>query len=253
VTPSAVVLAAGNGARLVGSLDAPKPLVPVGGRPLLDHVVVALVRAGVERVCVVTGHRGEEVRAHAYRVTPRRGIVYVHNPRHEEPNGLSLLAAEPEIGGPFLLLMSDHLFAAEAVPTLLARECPTEGGLLAIDRRPGEVFDPADATRVATRGDTILAVGKRLAVHDAVDSGLFLLSPAAFSAMRESVAAGDASLSGGVSVLARRGAMKAVDVRWRWIDVDTRAALVEAERLVALGLVGCALREGATCSPATRP
>ena len=59
--------------------------------------------------------------------------------------------------------------------------------------------------------------------------------------MRESVAAGDASLSGGIRVLAKRGTMKAVTVDTPWIDVDTPEALREAERLIRLGEVGCAL------------
>ena len=42
----AMVLAAGRGTRLAPLTDTlPKPLAPVGGRPLLDHVL-AFLRAG---------------------------------------------------------------------------------------------------------------------------------------------------------------------------------------------------------------
>jgi 1L-myo-inositol 1-phosphate cytidylyltransferase len=238
VTPPAVVLAAGNGLRL-GAAIVPKPLVPLAGLPLLDHVVATLVDAGVERVHVVTGHRAEALRAHIFFRRPLQGVVFAHNPRYDEPNGLSLLAAEHGVSEPFLLLMSDHVFAPETLTPLLARPCPSHGGLLVVDRRPERVFDPQDATRVATRGDTIVAIGKGLAEYDAIDTGLFLLSPAVFGAMRESLVAGDASLSGGIRVLAKRGAMKAVDVTGSWIDVDTPEALQEAERLVQVGEIGC--------------
>lgn len=234
----AVVLAAGNGTRLC-SCGAPKPLVEIAGRPLIDHVVAALAAAGVRRVHVVTGHRAGELRAHAF-VGVREGLVrFVHNPRHDEPNGLSLLAAEGHVRPPFLLLMSDHLFEPELLARLLAAPRHGEGGLLAIDRRIDRVFDPDDATRVATRGSRLCAIGKGLEPYDAVDTGVFALGRATFMAMRTSLARGDASLSGGIRVLAERGQMGVVDVgAAAWIDVDTPAALDEARRLAAQGRIG---------------
>jgi bifunctional UDP-N-acetylglucosamine pyrophosphorylase/glucosamine-1-phosphate N-acetyltransferase len=43
--------------------ELPKVLVPVCGRPMIDYVVDALERAGVERIVVVVGYRAEDVRA----------------------------------------------------------------------------------------------------------------------------------------------------------------------------------------------
>jgi len=237
----ALVLAAGNGARLLGVGPEPKPLVPVAGLPLLDHVVGALTLAGVERVHIVTGHRREALVAHRFAVRPRGGIGFVHNPNHEGPNGLSLLAAEGRLTAPFLLLMADHLFAPVTLARLIAAPCPPDDGILAVDRDLEGVFDPQDATRVRTRGDRVIAIGKGLAPFDAVDTGMFLLPLAVFDAMRQSVAEGDASLSGGIRILADRGAMGALEIGGAdWIDVDTPAALAEAGRLARAGAVGCA-------------
>ncbi|MCZ2110806.1 MAG: nucleotidyltransferase family protein [Dehalococcoidia bacterium] len=60
----AIVLAAGKGTRL-GSLtaEAPKPLLEVGGRPILVRIIDGLMRAGIERFLVVTGHLGELIEA----------------------------------------------------------------------------------------------------------------------------------------------------------------------------------------------
>jgi NDP-sugar pyrophosphorylase family protein len=56
----AVVLAGGKGTRLRPYTTVlPKPLMPVGDRPILDIVVRQLKRAGFERVTMATGYLAE--------------------------------------------------------------------------------------------------------------------------------------------------------------------------------------------------
>ena len=60
-----VVQAGGKGMRLrPATEDVPKPMLPVAGVPMVERLVRALVRAGADRLTVVTGHRGEVVRRH---------------------------------------------------------------------------------------------------------------------------------------------------------------------------------------------
>lgn len=66
MTPTAcMILAAGFGTRM-GALtrDRPKPLIPVAGRPLIDHALGQARRGGATRI-VVNGHyRADQMRAH---------------------------------------------------------------------------------------------------------------------------------------------------------------------------------------------
>jgi len=55
-----VVLAAGQGKRM--NSDAPKVLQPVGGAPMLEHVLATALALGPEAVHVVVGHGGAQVR-----------------------------------------------------------------------------------------------------------------------------------------------------------------------------------------------
>ncbi len=57
----AVVLAAGKGTRMDSEL--PKVLVPVKGRPMIEYVLAALRRGGVDQMVIVVGYRAELVRA----------------------------------------------------------------------------------------------------------------------------------------------------------------------------------------------
>lgn len=56
-----IILAAGSGSRMRS--DLPKVLHPLGGIPLLEHVVTTAFALNPERVQIVYGHGGEQVRA----------------------------------------------------------------------------------------------------------------------------------------------------------------------------------------------
>ena len=62
--PTVVILCGGRGTRLQerGS-SLPKPLVEIGGRPILWHVINIHLAQGFRRLLLLTGYRGEEVEA----------------------------------------------------------------------------------------------------------------------------------------------------------------------------------------------
>jgi len=58
----AMILAAGLGTRMRPLTDhTPKPLLPVGGRPLLSWHIERLVAAGIRELVVNTAHLGEQI------------------------------------------------------------------------------------------------------------------------------------------------------------------------------------------------
>jgi N-acetyl-alpha-D-muramate 1-phosphate uridylyltransferase len=61
----AMILAAGRGERLRPLTDhTPKPLIEAGGKPLIVHLIEALVREGIDEIIVNTAHLGEKIQAH---------------------------------------------------------------------------------------------------------------------------------------------------------------------------------------------
>ena len=60
-----IIMAGGQGTRLKPlTLHRPKPMVEVLGRPVIDYVKDAMVSAGIERLVVTTGYRGEQLQQH---------------------------------------------------------------------------------------------------------------------------------------------------------------------------------------------
>ena len=70
----AVVLAAGMGTRMRSTLA--KVLHPVLGRPMVCYPVEAALKAGVDRVAVVIGHQGEDVRDVLSGTFPEADLVF---------------------------------------------------------------------------------------------------------------------------------------------------------------------------------
>jgi N-acetyl-alpha-D-muramate 1-phosphate uridylyltransferase len=65
IIENAMVLAAGLGSRLRPLTDlTPKPLVPVGGRPMLDYVLDLLVECGVKRLAINVHHHADQMEAY---------------------------------------------------------------------------------------------------------------------------------------------------------------------------------------------
>ena len=62
--PTVVILCGGRGTRLQERASSlPKPLVEIGGRPILWHVINIYLAQGFRRFLLLTGYRGEEVEA----------------------------------------------------------------------------------------------------------------------------------------------------------------------------------------------
>jgi 1L-myo-inositol 1-phosphate cytidylyltransferase len=220
----AIILAAGQGTRLRG-VSPSKPLTLVAGRPLILRILDNLAAAGITRPLVVTGYRGDAVAA----VVEAWGSEALHNADWAQPNGVSVLAAAPRVEPQALLVMADHL-ASPGLYASVAAAAPADTGLvLGIDRRLGHPWvDEADVTRVATRGDRIIAIGKAICTYDAHDCGVFRITPELPAALAP---LGSPGLSDGVRALAARGRAHVVDISAHdWIDIDDPRALALAEQ-----------------------
>ena len=91
-----------------------------------------------------------------------------------------------------------------------------------MDRKLDAIFDMDYATKVRCIADYVIDIGKQLARFDAVDTGMFLCTPAVFSALEQASVNGNCSLSDGMRILAENRKLRAFDIGDAiWQDVDT--------------------------------
>ena len=120
VPHTAMVMAAGLGKRMRPlTATKPKPLIEVGGKPLLDHVLDRLRAAGVTKVIVNVHYLADAVEAHL--ATRDHGLHVVISDERGllMETGGGLVQAEPLIDSdPFLSVNSDNLWIDGPADTL---------------------------------------------------------------------------------------------------------------------------------------
>jgi MurNAc alpha-1-phosphate uridylyltransferase len=151
---TAMVLAAGFGTRMRPlTLTTAKPLLPIGGRTLIDHALDRLGAAGVATVVVNAHWRAELIEAHLARREPPPQIILRKEAELLNTGG-SVRAALDTLGAaPFFVVNGDSFWLDGPGQALL---------------RLVEAFDPAAV-------DGVLLVHRTFQVHADVGFGDFVV------------------------------------------------------------------------------
>lgn len=230
---TAMVLAAGMGERMRPlTLRMPKPLVPLAGKPLIDHVLDRLAAAGVETAIVNVHYLPEQLEGHLAARRGRPPEILVSDERGILlDTGGGVKKALPQLSnGPFFIHNADSVWSEGATPALtrmLRLWNPAEMDCLLL------LAAAATSVGYAARGDFSMAPDGRL-----VRRGEGEVVPFAFAGVSvcdarlfEDAPEGRFSLNLLWDRALARGRLYGMRMDGRWMHVGTPEALAEAEGL----------------------
>ncbi len=177
----AVVLAAGRGSRLASLTTAvPKPMLPVGGRPVIAHLLDLLSRMGVPEVFINLHHHPDVLRSYCGDGS-RWGVRITYAVEAElQGTAGALRNFVPWLGdAPFLLAYGDNYFECDPVPLRSFHE--ERQALATIALFPKEDVTGSGVVQLDAEGRVVRFVEKpspAQALGHLVNGGLYVLSPA---------------------------------------------------------------------------
>jgi NDP-sugar pyrophosphorylase family protein len=175
-----VAILAGGRATRLGPLaaDLPKALIPVAGRPFVDHQLALLRERGARRVVFCVGHLGEQIAAHVAD-GGRFGldVSYAFDGDRLLGTGGALRRALPLLGPLCLVLYGDAYLDVDYAAVLRHFEERSEPALMTVFRNDGRW----DRSNVVFRDGRVIRYDKRQPDSEMmyIDYGASLLRAAA--------------------------------------------------------------------------
>ena len=111
---NAIIIAAGSGKRISDEVkNIPKSMVKINGKPIIEHQLSVLNKAGVTEVYVITGPHSEKFNI--------KNVKYVKDEKYEKHDILgSLMEAKKFLEKDTLVLYSDIIFELKIVEKILS-------------------------------------------------------------------------------------------------------------------------------------
>jgi len=225
--PNKVVLMAGGLGLRLRPLTAhrPKPLLEVGGRPILETTINRLVAQGYTDICLSLGYKAEMIQAH-FGDGEEFGAK-IHYLLEEEPLGTAgaLSLIQEAVDEPFLVMNSDILTTLK-VDNLIAFH-KEKGGVATMGVRSHDTVVPFGV--VEATDDRLVCMREKPVIRHLVNTGIYVLEPTVL----EKVASGRymdmPDLLAKVNA-EKEGSVSVYPVFEYWIDVGRSGDFQRAER-----------------------
>jgi NDP-sugar pyrophosphorylase family protein len=177
----AAVLAGGLGTRLRPyTTILPKPLVPVGDRPILELIFAWLAESEVERVDVCIGHLGELIQTYFSQAKAIPSRLDVHWQWELEPLGTAgALRSIPDVQESLLVVNGDIL--TDLDPRELVEFHRSEGAALTIAAREAEI--ETDLGVLVQEGSTVVGYHEKPTVKYTASVGVYVYEPSVLASL----------------------------------------------------------------------
>ena len=175
----AVVMAGGRGSRMLPLTEnLPKPMLPVGSRPLMEIIIQQLKDAGIKRVHVTTHHKSEKISEHFG--DGRDFGVELNYVTEDRPLGTAGALGLMEVPRETVLVINGDILTQMDFRAMLAFHREQQGDLT-IAVRQYDIRIPFGV--VECQGAAVTRITEKPLLNWFVNAGIYLLEPVVYSYM----------------------------------------------------------------------
>jgi histidinol-phosphate phosphatase family protein len=103
-----VILAGGKGTRLSPFVqNVPKPLVKIGGKPIIEHQILLFKRCGIKEIWILLGYQGNKIKKYFGDGSKWKVNIYYHQEKEPAGTAGALKILENKIKKDFLVFSGD--------------------------------------------------------------------------------------------------------------------------------------------------
>lgn len=211
------------------TLDKPKPLIEVNGKPFLMYLLERLHDAGFEDkdIAIVTGYKGEKIEE--FLDEHNLAITVIVQPALLGTGDAVYHARQFVDEEDFIVVGGDNLFSAEDLSRIQQEDefCYVAGW---------KVEDPSRYGVLVCKGDTLLEIVEKPKefISDLINAGLYKFTLDIFEALEEIEPSerGELELTDAITLLAESRKVKVMMLQDYWLDLGKKEDVPKVEEFL---------------------
>ncbi len=229
----AFILAAGEGTRM-RPLTAyrPKPLLPVAGRPYLEHVLLRLKSSKISKATILIGWRGRRLKEHFGRGKTLGLSLDYEEQETLEGTAAAIALAKGHVDSRFLCLNGDVIFEEKDLREMVEKHGKSGSTVMAVAKteRP-ELFGS-----VVVKGERLESIEEKASKPSGawVNAGIYIFNEDIFDLIDETPKSprGEYEITDTLKLLLKKEDVVAHQLRGPWLDVGYPWDLLRANEVL---------------------
>jgi len=218
----ALILAAGLGTRMRPlTSNMPKPLIPVAGKPFLEHTITNLKNKGITDIYILLGWLQQKVQNH-FEDGKKLGVEITYLRQEKQLGTAHAVSMGEQVlkDADFLCINGDVLVTPEILDTVLGQYEKTKGAVMSLY----QVSDPSNFGIVCTNKQGVVTEIIEKPKHPSsplINAGVYVFTPSIFEAISRTQLSsrGEYEITDSLRLLMKQEDIHAARIWEEWLEL----------------------------------
>jgi bifunctional UDP-N-acetylglucosamine pyrophosphorylase/glucosamine-1-phosphate N-acetyltransferase len=233
----ALILAAGEGTRMRPlTANIPKPLLPVAGKPFLQHIIESLEDLKIKDIYLLIGWKNQRIKEH-FGDGKKFGVNISYLYQKERMGTAHAVGiAKTQIESPFLCLNGDIVITKTYLKGILDIYSKHQGNIMSL----ASVDNPERFGVVTLSEEKVAAIEEKPKVPkgNLINAGIYLFTPDVFSAIEKTKksARGEYEITDSIKIMMKENDVFGYILSEPWIEIGMPWDLLRANKTLMQGI-----------------